>query len=300
MKSTRGAAGSRKWTLRGRRWGDNALAMVALVAALGTGGAYAAATIGPGDVRKGAVRSKHVKDRTIAPTDMARATRAALRGRRGRVGPPGPPGPQGGRGDRGLPGLPGAKGAPGFEADCNAGLAPGDEMVRVGPICIDKYEASIWDAPVGGNKLDGAALDAACPDDGQARGTATCRSLYARSVAGESPARFVTYFQAQRALANSGKRLPTNAEWQMSTPHAVAMGGGSPEYVAEWVQYYTAAGAPPRWTPLSNEEMMLLGANAFYAPAVVTRVGSGPFGIANREQPQQALVAQRPGFRGVR
>jgi hypothetical protein len=35
-------------------------------------------------------------------------------------------------------------------------LDPTDEMVRVGGVCIDKYEASIWDAPVGGNRITGA------------------------------------------------------------------------------------------------------------------------------------------------
>src|SRR5256885_10575002 len=42
---------------------------------------------------------------------------------------------------------------------------------------------------------------------------------------GRQAVRLHTYFQAQQALANSGKRLPTNAEWQAAvagTPHSSA------------------------------------------------------------------------------
>ena len=96
--------------------------------------------------------------------------------------------------------------------DCPT-LAPDDEMVRVGGVCIDKYEASVWDAPVGGNQLfTKEQIRAVCPDDGQ-----DCHGkIFARSVAGVIPAGDMTWFQAQQALANSGKRLLTNAEWQMA------------------------------------------------------------------------------------
>ncbi len=40
--------------------------------------------------------------------------------------------------------------------------------------------------------------------------------IFAQSVAGVTPSRFITWFQAQQACANVGKRLPTNAEWQMA------------------------------------------------------------------------------------
>lgn len=90
-------------------------------------------------------------------------------------------------------------------------LDPADEMIQVGGVCIDKYEASIWDAPVGGNQIMGATPTDYCSPNGQ-----DCDDIWARSVPGVLPARHLTWFQAQAALANSGKRLPTNAEWQMA------------------------------------------------------------------------------------
>ena len=84
-------------------------------------------------------------------------------------------------------------------------------MVRVGSVCIDKYEASVWDAPTGGNQIIATqSTDYGCKPNGQ-----DCKGkIFARSVPGVEPARFITWFQAQQALINSGKRLPTNAEWQ--------------------------------------------------------------------------------------
>jgi formylglycine-generating enzyme required for sulfatase activity len=49
--------------------------------------------------------------------------------------------------------------------------------------------------------------------------------IFARSVPGVAPRVNITWVQAQQALANSGKRLPTNAEWQMvvaGTPDSTA------------------------------------------------------------------------------
>jgi formylglycine-generating enzyme required for sulfatase activity len=88
------------------------------------------------------------------------------------------------------------------------GNDPEDVMVKVGSVCVDRYEASIWDAPSGGTQITG---EIPCNANGQ-----DCTNIYARSVAGVTPRAHVTWFQAQQALANSGKRLPTNAEWQMA------------------------------------------------------------------------------------
>lgn len=101
---------------------------------------------------------------------------------------------------------------------------PDDEMIRVGGVCIDKYEGSIWSEPDGGIQYGVDNDDYPCSDNGQ-----DCDNIYARSVGGVAPSRFITWFQAQRALVNSGKRLPTNAEWQMAvsgTPDP-GTGGGS-------------------------------------------------------------------------
>ncbi len=217
----------------------NVTATLALLAALATGGAYAASKIGARDIRPQAVRSKHIKDGTIRSKDIARATLDRLRrtpgpvGPAGPGGPSGPPGPKGQGGDQGPPGLPGPLGDPTWSADCHDGVPPGDVMVRVGPFCIDKYEASVWTSRTGGTQLTTQAqIDAACPPDGQPQGSARCDAFYARSVPGVAPAR-VTYFQAQQALANSGKRLPTNSEWQVA---ALETPDGAPCVVSGTIQ----------------------------------------------------------------
>ena len=51
---------------------------------------------------------------------------------------------------------------------------------------------------------------APCADSGQ-----NCTDdIYAVSLPGVTPSAFITWFQAQQACTNAGKRLPTNAEWQ--------------------------------------------------------------------------------------
>ena len=88
----------------------------------------------------------------------------------------------------------------------------GDKMVKAGSVCIDRYEASVWSEPSGGTQYGVSEDDYPCADSGQ-----DCEGeIFARSVPGATPSRFITWFQAQQALANSGKRLPTNAEWQQA------------------------------------------------------------------------------------
>jgi sulfatase-modifying factor enzyme 1 len=112
--------------------------------------------------------------------------------------------------------------------------------VPVGAVCVDKYEASVWettDAAViakiragtvtlaelqaAGAVQRGAASDdygAGCPDSGNG-----CVNFYAVSIAGVTPSRFVTWTQAAAAARNAKKRLLTNAEWQaaaLGTPDA--------------------------------------------------------------------------------
>lgn len=88
-------------------------------------------------------------------------------------------------------------GVPGATCTGNPAVA-GDTMVRAGSICVDKYEASVS----GG---------------------------VARSVIGVLPKTGINYFDAADACAKAGKRLLTNAEWQMAakgTPVAVTSGAG--------------------------------------------------------------------------
>jgi len=145
---------------------------------------------------------------------------------------------------------------PTYAADC-----PKDS-VRAGTVCIDKYEASVWQikpqdgatslskdqlqvidkirdgsvtltdlSKVGAVQLgilDGLTpvhgfVEAGCPLSGKG-----CTNVYAVSVAGVKPSGNVTWPQAAAAARNSFKRLPTNAEWTaaaLGTPDGVSDNG---------------------------------------------------------------------------
>ena len=112
---------------------------------------------------------------------------------------------------------------------------PRDSVVS-GSGCMDKYEASVWRVPnattqnrslvlriqsgavtlgellaSGATPLGRATDDyAPCADSGQ-----NCANdIYAVSLFGVTPSAWITWFQAQQACTNSGKRLPSSAEWQ--------------------------------------------------------------------------------------
>jgi hypothetical protein len=108
------------------------------------------------------------------------------------------------------------------------------DAVPSGNLCIDRYEASVWDVPpastklikkikkgtatlanltaAGATQLGLAAGDlaaAGCPNTGNG-----CTDVYAVSIPGVTPSAFLTKFQAGAAARNSTKRLPTSQEWQ--------------------------------------------------------------------------------------
>jgi formylglycine-generating enzyme required for sulfatase activity len=207
-----------------------------------------------------------------------------------------------------------------------------DEMIRVGGVCIDKYEASIWDAPVGGNQITGAIP---CSPNGQ-----DCDNIWARSVAGVLPRASITWFQAQAALANSGKRLPTNAEWQMAVLGTQDPGGtpgaedcntmsSGPEWtgerascvsrwghhdmvgnVSEWVADWDEVAAGCEfWPPTFGGDRTCIGRMdgdaGNHIPGALVRggdwsdgSGAGPFAVFSFSQPSGA--DQLIGFRGAR
>jgi formylglycine-generating enzyme required for sulfatase activity len=204
------------------------------------------------------------------------------------------------------------------------------DAVLAGAICLDRYEASVWRVPnptttdaslvrriqwgratradliAGGATQLGTASDdyAPCTDNGQ-----NCANdIYAVSLPAEMPSANITWFQAQEACANAGKRLPTNAEWQVGangTPDpgpddgttdcntasadgaasltgartrcisargAFDMVGNLAEWVADWVPASTAC---PGWASFSNDDMCIAGADTTRnGPGALVRGGA--------------------------
>jgi hypothetical protein len=186
------------------------------------------------------------------------------------------------------------------------------DSVPVGPACVDKYEASVWatadsalivkikdgtvtlaDLSAAGaiqRGVSGDDYDLVCPNTGN-----HCLHVYAVSIPGVTPSRFITWFQALAAARNSGKRLATNQEWQAAafgTPDpgrgvapgpqdcntsswsvdltgarsncvsdvgAFDMVGNAEEWVADWVPQ--SSSACPGWGTFSDDFMCLSGAH---------------------------------------
>ena len=203
------------------------------------------------------------------------------------------------------------------------GNSAADEMIRAGSVCIDRYENSIWDAPVGGTRITGTIP---CDANGQ-----DCKGkIFARSVAGVPPRTGITWFQAQQALANSQKRLPTSAEWQQAvagTPDSTTcnvgtgsadntgansgcisdwgandMVGNAVEWVADWDEQ---ADNCANWPEDFGEDFTCFGDNTLSRfPGAVIRGGNfnvntdaGPFAVGTFLRPSESSNA---GFRGAR
>lgn len=206
---------------------------------------------------------------------------------------------------------------------------PVDAVVS-GTVCLDKYEATIWriSDPLGVNaglvkkvkagKATAAELSAAgatqlgigadnyspCTDNGQ-----NCvNDIYAVSLAGASPSRYLTWFQAQQACENAGKRLPSNAEWQaavagtpdpgpdngttdcnstsltvsltgartscVSADGAFDMVGNLYEWVADWVPRAPTCGSWGAGISPTGDVQCLAGAATTDEPGALLRGGS--------------------------
>jgi formylglycine-generating enzyme required for sulfatase activity len=225
------------------------------------------------------------------------------------------------------------------QGGCSPAVAGTGVMVKVGPFCIDKYEASVWSSPTGGTQYGVSSDDYPCSDSGQ-----DCTNIYARSVAGVKPSRFITWFQALQALANSGKRLPTNAEWQtaaVGTPNAPSgpsacadstdapdtgsnascvstygvhdMAGNPAEWVADWVAQASTCGGSWNGSGFGSDEVCLGGGTSSGVPAALIRGGGsligndsptiGPFAVDGRTRADASTYGSFPwsaGFRGAR
>jgi formylglycine-generating enzyme required for sulfatase activity len=94
-------------------------------------------------------------------------------------------------------------------------------MFPVGPICVDIYEASVWSAPPKANgdpqgiQYGAGADNYPCSDNGNECSSLSTK-IFAVSARGVQPSAAITWFQAQQACANVGKRLLRNGEWQMA------------------------------------------------------------------------------------
>ena len=234
----------------------------------------------------------------------------------------------------------------------------GADAVLAGTVCLDRYEASVWRIPnptttnaslvrkvqlgrateadltAGGATQLGTKGDdyARCTDTGQA----CANDIYAVSLPSVIPSAFITWFQAQEACANAGKRLPTNAEWQVGangTPDpgpddgttdcnsdtgsvsptgsrsrcvsargAFDMVGNLHEWVADWVPLSTSCLS---WGGFSDDLMCLAGVNdSASGPGALLRgdafndgTFAGPFAVVDVEPFRSAAAF---GFRCAR
>jgi len=222
------------------------------------------------------------------------------------------------------------------------------DAVRAGSVCMDTYEASVWEVPaavsqrnrqlmtkirrgtvqvaelvLGGAVQKGlAGGDYPCTTDGQ-----DCVGrIFAVSIPGVTPSAYVSWFQAQQACANSGKRLPSNAEWQMavagtpdggvgddgtsdcntsktfaSTPTgsrskcvsgwgAYDMVGNVSEWVADWVPLSTTCGS---W-PGRADTQCFAGAATTGEPGALIR--GGTYSDADNAGPLAVSAVNPPSF----
>jgi hypothetical protein len=138
-----------------------------------------------------------------------------------------------------------------------------DGMAAVADFCIDAYEASVWRNPDCTGEVYGLQIDDYPVSFGANGVVAGGEFVYACSRADSPPSRFISWFQASQACAAAGKRLCSNAEWQMAaagTPDtaescqyggngdlpSLASGNAKPGCKSTW-GVYNAAGNVAEW-----------------------------------------------------
>jgi hypothetical protein len=182
-----------------------------------------------------------------------------------------------------------------WERSCANPYDANDVMVPVGPWCVDKYEASVWSSRTGGTQYGASSDNYPCNDNGQDCSVGAANPVYARSVVGVTPSRYLTWLQAQAACINSGKELLPNSIWQQAavgTPDPGASGtapncnvsGGSPtttgagtncvsahgvmdmigsllEWVADWGAYVAESGEWAWNGDVASRSLQIVGPN---------------------------------------
>jgi formylglycine-generating enzyme required for sulfatase activity len=158
--------------------------------------------------------------------------------------------------------------AAGLAVSAHAANCP-NNMVPSGSTCVDRYEASVYKsndprclaalkaAAEAGVDPPACAIQVAISGvdytDSQCKfNGGGCVNLFAFSKAGVIPARSINYFIAAAACRNSGKRLPSNAEWQ-----AAALGTPDP-----WPQDSDLQYVPAQLCNLNGPSATLTGSRA--------------------------------------
>jgi formylglycine-generating enzyme required for sulfatase activity len=128
------------------------------------------------------------------------------------------------------------------------------DAVLVGQVCVDTYEASVWQVPAANpsgksnaqlikkiNQGKAKLADLTAGGATEISPSSSCSPvfpstfpgngqwtapLYAVSIAGVHPTACVTWFQADQACRVSGKRLLTNGEWQSAVAGTAEGSGG--------------------------------------------------------------------------
>jgi formylglycine-generating enzyme required for sulfatase activity len=211
-----------------------------------------------------------------------------------------------------------------------AGSACPPDSARVGTVCVDRYEASIWRIPVS-NKglLKKVQQGKATVDDLETGGATLVRfyggtpgdppdyatnfpgsgdwvpvpgsnppspGFYALSLPGVQPA-LATWYQAQQACALAGKRLLTNEEWQRAAAGTPDPGPGalnpdpqSCKHFFDWPPYDT--GSHPKCVSTWGVYDMV----GNFGEWVADPVNDWDFGASN-QPPMRALVNGIAGAR---
>jgi formylglycine-generating enzyme required for sulfatase activity len=153
-----------------------------------------------------------------------------------------------------------------------------------------------------------------------------------------TPSAFITWFQAQQACTNAGKRLPSNAEWQaavagtpdpgpdngttdcntgtftvaltgsrsscVSSRGAFDMVGNLDEWVSDWVPRSTTCGAWGAGVSPTGDDQCLAGAATTGEPGALLRGGDfgrgSPAGPLTVEANRPSDASDEIGFRCAR